>query len=262
MIVAILQARLSSSRFPGKVLKPLLGVPMLLRQIERVKRSKNIAQVIVATSTEHSDDPLAKLCIENGIECYRGSLNDVLDRFYHAASRSRIRPSHIVRLTGDCPVTDWHIIDQVIDLHIAGDFDYTTNAIQSTFPDGLDVEIMKYAVLERTWKDATLPSHREHVTLFINQQADLFKIGILKNDVDLSHHRWTVDEQSDFELVDIIYNALYPSNPDFITADILAFLDENPGLNLLNIGIERNEGLKKSVQDDYEYIKKEGIADD
>lgn len=246
MILAILQARVSSSRLPEKVLKPLLGVPMLLRQIERLKKSRKIDQLLVATSTEPSDDPIENLCEKNGIACYRGSLNDVLDRFYQAARR--FDPEHVVRLTADCPLTDAKLIDDVIGFYLDGGFDYASNAIHATYPDGLDMEIFHFSCLEQAWCEATLPSQREHVTPFIHQQPLLFKIGHYKNSSDLSHLRWTVDEPKDFELVSMIYEALYQNNPDFSTQDILQLLDQRPELVHWNTAHQRNEGYQKSLE--------------
>ncbi len=254
MILAILQARFSSSRLPGKVLKPLLGVPMLLRQIERLQRAKKIDQLLVVTSTEPSDDSIEKLCADNDIACFRGNLNDVLDRFYQAARP--LQPDHIVRLTADCPLTDPALIDDVIEFYIAGNYDYASNAVEPTYPDGLDVEVCRFACLEQAWQEAKLPSQREHVTPFIHQQPQRFSIGHYKNPVNLSHLRWTVDEPKDFELVTKIYEALYPKNPSFSTQDILILLDEHSELVHLNTTHRRNEGYQKSVAEDALRLRK------
>lgn len=248
MILAILQARVTSSRLPGKVLKPLLGSPMLLRQIERLQKAQKIDRLLVATSNEPSDDLIEKRCEEHGIGCYRGSLNDVLDRFYQAARV--FNPEHVVRLTADCPLADPVLIDDVIGFYLEGGFDYASNAIEPTFPDGLDVEIFRFSCLEQAWRDATLPSQREHVTPFIHQQPLQFKIGHYKSPSDLSHLRWTVDEPKDFELVTMIYEALYPRNPDFSTQDILGLLDQRPELANWNTTHQRNEGYQKSLKAD------------
>ena len=174
MKIAILQARVSSSRLPRKVLKILKGKPMLLHQIERVAQSKRIDQLYVATSNLAEDDEIEDLCNQNGINCFRGSLSDVLDRYYQLSSI--LQPSHIVRLTGDCPLIDHKIIDNVIDFHIKGNYDYTSNAQPPTFPDGMDVEVMRYGVLKQAWSDAKLKSQREHVTLYIYQKMKNIKI--------------------------------------------------------------------------------------
>lgn len=247
-ILAILQARVSSSRLPGKVLKPILGKPMLVHQIERVLQSQRIDQLIVATSADKSDDDLENMCRQINIPYFRGSLNDVLDRFYQAAKIWQ--PQHVVRLTGDCPLIDPEIIDAMIDYYLAGGYDYASNAVQSTFPDGLDVEIFRFFNLETVWKEASLPSQREHVTPFIHQQPERFRIGQYRNTEDLSHLRWTVDEPEDFALVTRIYEALYPINPEFRMTDVLELLQQRPDLAAINQKFERNEGLKKSLNED------------
>jgi spore coat polysaccharide biosynthesis protein SpsF len=251
MIVAILQARVSSTRLPGKVLKPLMGVPMLERQIERIQAASMISQLIVATSDQPEDDPIAELCECLGILCTRGSLNDVLDRFYQAAlTVDPLTLEHIVRLTGDCPLIDYEIMDQVIRHHLEGGFDYTSNVLPPSFPDGLDVEVFRFTCLEQAWREAKKNSEREHVTPFINRQPERFAIGEYKHAEDLSYLRWTVDEPLDFELVDKLYQVLYPQNHLFHTPDILAFLEENPEWKTHNTHYERNEGYLKSVGKD------------
>lgn len=256
MIFAILQARVSSTRLPGKVLKPILGKPMLSHQIDRVLQSRRIDQLVIATSTDPSDDQLEILCRQTGVSCFRGSLNDVLDRFYLAAKTRR--PQHVVRLTGDCPLIDPEIIDAVIDFYLAGSYDYASNAIQPTFPDGLDVEVFRFSTLKQAWKEAALPSQREHVTPFIHQQPDRYRIGHYCNAEDLSHLRWTVDEPEDFKLITLIYETLYPANPDFTMQDILNLVDAKPELRTLNAHFMRNEGMLKSKQRDCEFLKSKG----
>ncbi|MNL17143.1 3-deoxy-manno-octulosonate cytidylyltransferase [compost metagenome] len=252
MILAILQARVSSTRLPGKVLKPLLGKPMLLRQIERLKRARSIDRLIVATSVGPEDDALASLCIENGLECFRGSLDDVLDRFYQAARA--VQPAHVMRLTGDCPLTDPEILDRLAELHLGAACDYSSTALEPTFPDGLDAELMTFSALEQAWQEAKLPSQREHVTPFLYQHPERFAIRALKNEVDLSAMRWTVDEPSDFEFVTRVYEGLYADNPSFGMRDVLAFLDRRQELQTLNHHFERNEGYEKSLRKDSESL--------
>lgn len=254
MILAIIQARYSSSRLPGKVLKHILGAPMLLRQVERVKRSRRIDLLVVATSTDSSDNEIEELCRRNQIKCFRGSLNDVLGRFYWAAKS--FNPEHVVRLTGDCPLIDPVVIDEAIELHLKGCLDYTSNAIKRTYPNGLDVEVISFSCLENVHRKAYLPSHREHVTQYIHQHRRHFKLGNLINQIDLSNLRWTVDEAPDFLFIETIYEALYPANPEFTTADILRFLENRPDLQALNSMYKCNEGLEKSLLEDESYLKK------
>jgi glutamate-1-semialdehyde 2,1-aminomutase len=248
MILAILQARASSTRLPGKVLKPILGEAMLYRQLERLRRAKSLDALVVATSTHPSDDPIESLCKAHGIAVFRGSLEDVLDRFHGAAKGHN--PDHVVRLTGDCPLVDPALLDQVVARHLEGGFDYTSNAQQASFPDGLDVEVLTWRSLEEAWREAKLPSQREHVTPFVAENPARYRIGHVVGERDLSHLRWTVDEPEDFELVDKIYTALYPKNAAFTTADILAYLDQHPELKTINRKFERNEGYARSLLQD------------
>ena len=254
-VLAILQARVSSSRLPGKVLMPVLGQPMLFRQIERVNRCKELEQLVVATSVDLSDDPLASECAARGIACSRGSLNDVLDRFIHSALP--YQPETIVRLTGDCPLADPALIDEVIRYFHTGDYDYVSNCMPPTFPDGLDVEVMRFACLEQANREAVLPSEREHVTPYLHAHPERLRLGNYISPVDRSGLRWTVDEPEDFEFVRFVYEKLYPMKPDFTTDDILNLLERYPDLRSINSMFERNEGLKKSLQADVEFSVKD-----
>ncbi len=255
MILAILQARFSSSRLPGKVLQPLLGKPMLSRQIERILRSERIDRLVLATSTDPEDDAVAAVAAETGIACSRGSLDDVLDRFYRAALP--YQPQHIVRLTGDCPLIDPAVIDGTIWFYLEGRYDYVSNALEPTFPDGLDVEVFRFFALEAAWREAMLPSQREHVTLFINQAPGRFRIGNYGHaGGDLSHLRWTVDEPEDLALVMRIYEALYPKDPAFSMEDILVLLERDPSLMKINTRFPRNEGLQRSIEKDRTFIER------
>lgn len=247
-LVAILQARSSSSRLPGKVLRPILGVPMLLRQIERVQRSRILHALVVATSNDPSDDALAEICAQKGIACFRGSLDDVLDRFYQAAHARKA--TDVVRLTGDCPLADPEVIDKVIREYLDAKVDYAANALEPSYPDGLDVEVFRFAVLECAWREALLTSEREHVTPFIYKHPEKFKLLKVCHSENLSHLRWTVDNPEDFEFVSRIYEALYPGKPDFTTDDILAYLRQHPGLGSVNAHLERNEGYQRSLVKD------------
>ena len=252
MILAILQARFSSSRLPGKVLKPILGKPMLLHQIERVQHSKMIDKLVVATSVDSSDDKIEKMCINNNIEIFRGNLNNVLDRFYQC---SKIySPSHVVRLTGDCPVADWQVIDQAIESHLCTESDYTSNILPPTYPDGLDVEITKISALKEAWERAVLPSELEHVMPYIRNNSIFTKFN-LECKEDLSEHRWTVDNSEDFEFIERVYEKLYLNNDIFNTQDILGFLEKNPHIKDKNHHIIRNEGAQKSYKEDKEFLK-------
>ena len=244
-VLAILQARFSSSRLPGKVLLPILEKPMLYQQIRRVERSKKIDQLVVATSVDESDDPIEKMCHEYGIKCFRGNLNDVLDRFYQVTRQ--YESEHIVRLTGDCPLIDWRIIDQVIDEHLKTSADYTSNTFPATYPDGLDVEVMKASALSEAWEMAKTAPEREHVTVYIRENKQ-FKQACVANEVDLSSHRWTVDEKYDLDKIRLIYQALHSQKQDFQMKDILDYLKKNPNVDSLNTAYKRNEGMIKSMK--------------
>ncbi|TYO98364.1 spore coat polysaccharide biosynthesis protein SpsF [Geothermobacter ehrlichii] len=250
MILGILQARVSSTRLPGKVLKNIMGKPMIARQLERLQRSQKIDRILVATSTDPSDDELVKVCMETGIEFRRGSLDDVLDRFYQTASS--FTPEHVVRMTGDCPLADPAIIDRVIRAHLESGDDYTSNTLEPSFPDGLDVEVISFKCLRRAWQEAKLPSEREHVTLYVHQNPEMFALGCIKNSKDLSDLRWTVDEPEDFLFVSSVYEELWPNNPEFGMEHILELLERRPDLSIRNSKFQRNEGLKKSRDKDSE----------
>jgi len=249
MVVAILQARMSSSRLPGKVLKPILGRPMLDLHIERVRRASEIEKLVVATSTDPSDDVLADFASTAGIEVFRGSLTDVLDRYYHAALH--FGADHVVRLTGDCPLADPEVIDALIRLHLNGGFDYTSNALEHTYPDGLDAEVVTFQALETAWREARKSAEREHATLFIYAHPDRFRIGSLTSEVDYSAQRWTVDTEADYQFVRTVYENLYPQDPAFTTVDVLDLLRRAPEIADLNVGQRRNEGLEKSLRENH-----------
>lgn len=249
-VLGILQARFNSSRLPGKVLKPILGKAMLAHQIERLQQTHLLNKIIVATSTHSADDNIEKLCDSMGVECFRGQLNNVLDRYYQVAKI--YQPEHIVRVTGDCPLIDSDIVDQVIDLHLHSNADYTSNCNPPTLPDGLDVEVFNFAALKTAWLNSKKPSEKEHVTPYIRNNHHLFQLQNFNYPQDLSQYRWTVDEPEDFELINIIYQELYPKNPYFKLNDILKLLKIKPELSNINQNFERNEGLQASLEQDKE----------
>ena len=228
---------MSSTRLPGKVMAPILGRPMLMRQLERVGRAQCFDKLLVATSSSSSDDAIARLCADHAITCFRGALHDVMDRFVQAA-----RPhsaEHLVRLTADCPLADSDVIDRVVEHHLNGGFDYTSNSRERTFPHRLDAEVCRYACLEQAWRDSTAPFEREHVTPYL-WASGRFRVGQLCQETDQSHHRWTVDFQEDLELVREIYAALYPSDRAFTTDDVMRLLAERPELTVLNAARRRS----------------------
>jgi len=241
--VAVLQARTSSTRLPGKVLADLCGRPMLARQVERVSRARRLDDLVVATSDQPGDDALADLCREMGVACFRGSLEDVLDRFASAAARHRAEA--VVRLTGDCPLADPGVIDATIGFFLEGGYDYAANCRPPTLPDGLDTEVFTFAALEAAWREAADPFEREHVVPFIIRRPGRFRIGNLAWPEDRSGLRWTVDEPRDLDFVRAVYAALFPANPAFGWEDVLRLLAERPELAQLNSGIPRNQGSQQ-----------------
>jgi len=231
-VLCVLQARVSSTRLPGKVLKPILGQPMLARQIERVRRASAIDGLTVATSDQPSDDAIAELCTSLGVACFRGSLADVLDRFYRAAQPHR--PRHLMRLTGDCPLTDPTVLDALIELHLAGGYDYSSNVIRRTYPDGLDAEVFTYPLLERAWREARTPREREHVTPFMYETGLDIKHGSLEDATNRSAMRWTVDYPEDYDFACRVFEALYPLDPAFGAADVHRLLLAHPEIAAIN----------------------------
>ena len=244
--VALIQARMTSSRLPGKVLQNIAGKPMLMRVVERVRQAKSIDLVTVITSTHESDNALARCCIENSVPYFRGSLDDVLDRYYQAAKQSEA--DVIVRITADCPLLDPEIVDEVVALFNKGNYDYVSNTIECTYPDGLDAEVFCFEALENAWKNAVLKSEREHVTAYIYKHPELFRLGVLKCSEDLSSLRWTVDTPPDLEFVRAVYEAV--AKDYFLMDDVLRFIKSNPEVAALNAGQKRNEGYAKSLMED------------
>lgn len=250
--IAIIQARMGSTRLPGKVLKLLVGRPMLWHIVHRVKASEGVDSAIVATSERSENDVIRDFCAKEGIDCYAGSEDDVLDRFHRIAEKTQA--TTVLRLTADCPLADPDLIGRLITAYHIGNYDFMSTAAgagasrdkQPRFPDGLDCEVMRAAVLNRAWCGATKPLDREHVTPYVWRNPQFFKIGKLSPKYDLSHLRFTVDRAEDFELISRIYAALYSSERHFLLDDVLAFLAQHPGLAVVNhsgIGQEGYEAL-------------------
>lgn len=222
MILGVLQARMTSSRLPGKVMAPVLGTPMIGRQIERLARSARLDRIVVATSEGREDDPLAAYCADLGVSVVRGPLDDVLGRFCKVLDQVP-EASTIVRMTADCPLADWTVVDQVIDRHLASGADYTSNVVPDrTFPHGLDIEVVRRNVLARAGAESDDPFEREHVTPFIYRRPTEFRIENVTRRPSLAHLRWTVDLPEDLDFVRHVYGELYPKTPAFLTEDIAA----------------------------------------
>lgn len=239
-VVAIIQARMGSTRLHGKVLKPVLGKSLLAYQLERVQQSKFIDQVVVATTEKQLDRSIIDLCDKLSIASYRGSEVDVLSRYVGAADQ--YEADVVVRMTADCPVIDPSIIDEVIQHYLNGfHFDYVSNTSERTFPRGMDVEVFSTNVLHHIDQEAEGTQYREHVTPYIYKNPQRYKLGVVRNDVDLSHYRLTVDTPADFQLIKTIIEHLYVKNTDFSLKKIVEFLQRNPALVKLNAHIEQKQ---------------------
>ena len=222
-IVTIIQARMSSTRLPGKVMLPILGKPLLIRMLERVQAAKFIGRLVVATSTNKDDDEIENICSNENIFCFRGHLTDLLDRHYQVAKL--YNADAVVKIPSDCPLIDPSVIDRVLDHYVKSDkFDLVSNLHPATYPDGNDVEIMSFSALECAWKDAVKDYEREHTTPFIWEHDDHFAIGNVEWETGLDYsasHRWTIDFPEDYEFIRKVYEELYPENKAFGLTDIL-----------------------------------------
>lgn len=237
--VAIVQARMTSSRLPGKVLRPILGRPMLSYQLERMRRAKALDELVVATTINAMDDPIVALCAAEGVKTTRGSELDVLARYQDAASQ--FHATTIVRLTSDCPLIDPEIIDEAVDAFFAppARYDLLSNMIEQTYPYGMAVEVMTAEALKAASVEAEEEAEREHVTPFIYWRPERFRLGSMTMTPNLSRHRWTVDTPEDFELVSRIFGRLYEERPSFTMKDVLALLAENPDWEQINRHVEQ-----------------------
>ncbi len=247
--LAMIQARCGSTRLPNKVLKDLCGKPQLQRVIERVQVSKLVDEVMVITSIDKANLPILSLCAGLGIRVGVGSEEDVLDRYYQNARL--LKPEYVIRVTGDCPLFDGTLLDQAIE-QMDDDTDYCA-MISEEFADGLDLEIMRFEALEKSWKEARHSFEREHVTQYIRRHPELFGIMDFKSPIgDFGEQRWTVDEPEDFELVQTVYEHFVNEigTEDFGYKEILEYLNNNPQIAEINKKFTRNEGLAKSIRED------------
>lgn len=245
------QARMGSTRLPGKVLKTVLGRPLLAYQMERLHCVRHADDIIVATTTSAADQAIVDTCRDFDWPYFRGSEEDVLDRFYRAARHFK---SHIiVRVTADCPLIDPEVIEEVIQrFTTSNDFDYVSNTIERTFPRGLDVEVFSFAALEKAYLEAKHPHEREHVTPYIYRHPEKFKLTQVTLEEDLSDCRWTIDTEEDFLMVENVIKNLYPHIPGFAMRDIFSYLIENPDVVALNAHIEQKEPSTPGTSLSYE----------
>ena len=245
LIVAVLQARLGSTRLPGKVLKDICGHPMLWHQIQRMKLAKSLGKIIVATTDQPEDRAVISVAEEAGVQWFAGSAEDVLDRMYQAVKNSDA--TEIVRLTGDCPLVDPAVIDQVVTHYMEHRDGLDHVNLAPEWPEGFDAEILSFELLEQIWRKATKRHEREHVTTHVTLSGK-FRTYRLPCAQDLSNLRLTVDEPVDFEVVREIYEELYPKfGHDFSLSEILKLFQRQPEIFERNMDIQRNEGLLKSL---------------
>ncbi|ARW08609.1 cytidylyltransferase domain-containing protein [Bacillus atrophaeus] len=245
-VTAIIQARMGSSRLPGKVLKKVLNRPLLEYQIERIKRAALIDDIVIATTTNAIDKPIVELSKRLSLTYYCGSENDVLSRYYEAAKISNAET--VVRLTSDCPIIDYRVIDKVIKCYLDsnGQYDYVSNTLQRTYPRGMDIEVFSASSLEKAYLESSLDYEREHVTPFIYLNPDRFNLANITYTENQKQHRWTVDTPEDFLLISKIIEKLYPAKPDFSLEDTLSLLNTFPEWSLLNARIEQKEIMNET----------------
>lgn len=252
MILAIVQARMSSCRLPGKVMKKIMGKPMIGYLLDRLSLAKHVDKIVLATSVLPENDELARYVRTKGIDVYRGNENDVLDRFYRAAKQ--YTPYGVMRITGDCPLLDPNLCDLLIETFEKEKLDYIHTG--PTFAEGLDCEVLTFLALEKIWEEASLKSEREHVTLFVHNHPQLFKKRTLVNASDDSRYRFSVDEEADFEVVARFLESIGKKlKKDYTVFDVKSFFDLNPQIARLNEHIKRNKGLKRSLLNDVDLRK-------
>ena len=247
-VVAIIQARMGSTRLPGKTLADISGTPLLLHIINRIKASKTIDSLIIATTRLSEDNVVEKLAADHRVACYRGSTDDVLDRFYLAAKTCEA--DVIVRITADDPFKDPEILDLCCRYLLDHpDLDYVSNTMKPTYPEGLDIEVFRFHAIETAWKLAKLPSEREHVTPFIWKNPGTFRCVNIEHDEDLSGYRWTLDYPEDLQFTQVIYEKLHDKGI-FHMRDILDLLRKYPDLSNINNTFARNAGYLKSLENE------------
>lgn len=239
--IAIVQARMGSTRLPGKVLEDLEGAPMLQRQLERVARAHTLDQIVVATSTDAADDPIAALCEQLGFDCFRGDLDDVLKRFVGAIAAHS--PEVVVRITADCPLMSPAVIDLIVTEFHKSDCDYLSNTLEPSYPDGVDVEVIRASALREVAASSTDPHEREHVTLGVYRRAKEYRVANYRGDQDLSGLRWTVDSAEDLAFVRWVYAELLRVDPEFDIPQVLELLEGNIEKSRTSIDSVRNAAL-------------------
>lgn len=242
-IVAIIQARMGSTRLPGKVMMKIQGKTVLDHVISRVKQSNGIDDIVIATTTKPDDDIIAEEADRLNVKCFRGSEDDVLSRYYYSAKENKA--DAVIRITSDCPLIDPKVIDKMVVkfklLYIGNNVDYLSNTLKRTYPRGLDAEIIPFNKLEEAFNDADKTYQREHVTPYFYENPGKFILVNYFNDADYSNYRWTLDTPEDFELITIIYEELYNGQHDFYLKDIIGLFKYKPQLIKINEFIKQRE---------------------
>jgi len=230
-VIAVIQARMGSTRLPGKVLKDIGGATMLARVVRRTQRARLLDGVVIATSVAEPDEAVVIEASKLGVPVFRGSEEDVLDRYYQAALAHKAEV--VARITSDCPLIDAEVIDHVVSVFLHEAPDYASNSLIRTYPRGLDIEVMAMEALARAWREAREPYERAHVTPYIYRNPEKFRLLSVKSDTDYSAYRWTVDTPEDLELVRAVYARL-DCGDDFGWRDVLEVQAREPGLIELN----------------------------
>ena len=253
MVIAILQVRTESTRLPNKALCEIKGKTLLELSINRIRHSRLIDKIVVATTKKTEDDVIQEIATKLELECFRGSENDLLDRYYQCAKQHQA--DIVVRCTADNPFVGYDIIDRAIQISTDNQADLVTNHFEPTYPEGLDMEVYSIGALETSWNDAQMLSEREHVFPYIQNHQSKFKTINFTQDKDYSHLRWTIDYECDYEMVKIIYDYLYDEKPIFLQQDILELLEKHPEISEMNSHIKRKEGVNHTKAND-EVVKK------
>jgi spore coat polysaccharide biosynthesis protein SpsF len=238
-IVATIEARMTSTRLPGKVLKPCLGKPMMELLVERVHRSRLIDEIVISTTVNRTDDVLVQCAQDLGVAHFRGSEDDVVARVVGAMEAAQA--DIVVQLTGDCPLLDWEVIDQLIRLYQANKFDYVSNTTVRSYPRGLDCQVVSLATLQESLRIAKDAPQHEHVCLSIYENPDRFRLFNVMAPPELCYpgQRWTLDTEADYRFLTTVYERLYPQNPAFTSADVLRLLRAHPEIEALNSDIQQ-----------------------
>ena len=248
----IVQARMGSTRLPGKVLMEVIeGKPVLYYVINQLKYCKSFEKLIIATTTLPEDDKIVQFCIDNNVNYFRGDPKNVLERHYRCAEKFSL--STIIRMPSDKPLLDPEVVDKVVETFNANSYDYVTNFLPPTFPSGTEVEVLSFDSLKKSWEKVTLPSEKEHVTAYIYNHRDSFKIFNLVNSENLSNFRWAVDRIEDLRLVREIVSRIHKS--PILIKDILKLFKNEPSLIEINRQVDGNDGNARSEKEDEEFLE-------